>query len=107
MTKIEMLYNLYTEHPEISSKDAAEITGIDVNNISVYRQRLKDKGVIDFKPSGSVIIVKPYHDTPDQSYKSEIYREMVDAYMDDFRGQSTFADRLAVGREIRLLLERM
>ena len=32
---------------------------------------------------------------------------MIDTYMGDFRVQDTFADRLAVGREIRLLLEKL
>ena len=32
---------------------------------------------------------------------------MIDTYMGDFRGQDTFADRLAVGHEIRLLLEKL
>ena len=39
--------------------------------------------------------------------KQRVYEEMVDTYMDDFRAQQTFADRLAVGREIRLILEKM
>ena len=32
---------------------------------------------------------------------------MIEAYLEDFREQTTFADRLAVGREIRLLLDKL
>lgn len=41
------------------------------------------------------------------SYKVEVYHEMIETYMDDFRQQSTFNDRLSVGREIRRLLEKL
>lgn len=37
----------------------------------------------------------------------EIYTEMVQTYMEDFREQTTFQDRLTVGREIRRVLDHM
>lgn len=52
------------------------------------------------------------HIQQDQKHRKYVFLEpilveMIDTYMGDFRGQDTFADRLAVGREIRLLLEKL
>ena len=40
-----------------------------------------------------------------KSFKAAIYREMLEVYMDDFRNQDTFKDRLQVGQEIRMILK--
>ena len=107
MTKIEALYNLYSERPNVTAAEAAGILSISQDSVYVYNQRLQDKGMIKLS-NGPVEILKPYRvEAPSQTYKAEIYREMIDSYLDDFRAQTTFADRLSVGREIRLLLERM
>lgn len=106
MTKIEALYNLYSERPDVTAVEAAGILGINQDTVYVYRQRMQDKGLI--KCSSPVEILKPYRvDAPGPAYKAEIYKEMIDSFLEDFRAQTTFVDRLAVGREIRLLLERM
>ena len=86
MTKIAQLYNLYANHPRATSAEAAEITGIDVGNISLYRKRLADRGLIAIDEDKVVSILKPYREGSEGgSYKATIYQEMVDAYMDDFR----------------------
>lgn len=58
----------------------------------------------------NVAILKPLHEdlsAQNKTLKAEIYEEMLTIYMDDFREQGTFSDRLAVGREIRLILEKI
>ena len=40
-------------------------------------------------------------------YKAEVYKALIDTYMEDFMVQQDVEKRLTVGREIRLLLEKM
>ena len=52
----------------------------------------------------------PYVDrrfTKPQTLKMEYYNEMIEMYMLDFRNADTFNDRVKVGRELRLLIERL
>lgn len=109
-TKIGMLYELYVQNPDISNGEAAEILGISGSMMRTMKQRLKQAGYIQVEDSGKVSILRPYRENSTASnsaYKSQVYLEMVDAYMSDFRQQTTFNDRLAVGREIRLILEKL
>lgn len=108
-SKISRVYKVFAEHPSFKDAEVAELMGdISEDMVTVYRHRLKKQGFIDFDPYavGGVTILKPYKNEP-KGMKQRVYEEMVDTYMDDFRVQQTFADRLAVGREIRLILERM
>lgn len=52
-------------------------------------------------------ILKPYREDVENpvTFKGEIYREMLEVYMDDFRSQDTFKGRLLVGQEIRMILK--
>ena len=110
MTKQEQLYNLYVKTPGISNGDAAELLGVGNGFVRTVKNRLKNAGYIDYhEGSNGVTVLKPYKEstTSMQSpIKSEIYREMLDIYMGDFRSQTTFDDRIRVGREIRLILEK-
>lgn len=110
MSKLEQLYHLYEDKPDLSTEEACSLLSFeDKHCIYEYRKRLKGRGLIDFNEDGSVVVLKPYKEPPvvSVSDKGGIYREMVSLYMDDFREQTTFADRLLVGREIRLLLDKM
>ena len=67
-----------------------------------------DKGIIEINTDRTVNVLKPMKDVEIQpNYKQEVYKTMVEIYLDDFKVQERFLDRVAVGREIRLLLERM
>lgn len=111
LSKINQLYNLYEENPHITNQEAAESLKVSERMIRTMKYRLKCAGYIDPETEdGSVLIVKPFRETPASTanaMKADIYTEMIEAYMEDFRAQTTFADRLAVGREIRLLLEKL
>lgn len=70
--------------------------------------RLCDKGIIEINTDRTVNVLKPMKDVEIQpNYKQEVYKTMVEIYLEDFKVQERFLDRVAVGREIRLLLERM
>ena len=105
MSLIGDLYNLYVAKPEITNDEAAELLGTTPAVIDTYRYRLREKGIIDFGKDKVVKIQKEYKAR--KGFKLQIYEEMIAIYMNDFRSQDTFADRVCVGREIRLILERM
>jgi predicted transcriptional regulator of viral defense system len=111
-TKINMLYDMYAENPKLTNAEAAQLLSVDPNMVRTMKSRLIHAAYIELLGDGSeVAILRPYkgQDTMPlgASYKSQVYSEMVEAYLEDFRSQTTFNDRLAVGREIRLLLEKM
>lgn len=108
-TKMGMLHALYVDNPACTNAEACELLGIDSQMLRTMKNRLKNQGYIHVEDNGEVTILKPYTrgvSTPN-NFKADVYYEMVDAYMEDFRQQSTFNDRLAVGREIRLILEKL
>ncbi len=108
-TKIGMLHALYTEDPACTNAEACELLGVDSQMLRTMKNRLKNQGYIHVENNGEVTILKPYRQAviTKSNRKAEIYAEMVEAYLGDFRQQTTFDDRLRVGREIRLLLEKV
>lgn len=105
---MSQLYALLLENPKISRKEAAEKLGVTRTLIDTYFWRLCDKGIIEVNTDRSVNVLKPIKDVEIQpNYKQEVYKTMVEIYLEDFKVQERFLDRVAVGREIRLLLERM
>ena len=109
MTQLEKLYNLYSENGELKNNEIADMMHLSEGAVKVFKNRLKRRGMIDTDENGHVNIIAPYTagSKPSSEFKQAVYEEMINAYMDDFRSQSTFRDRLAVGREVRLLLERI
>lgn len=109
-SKIHMFYDLLVENPDITNLEAAEILDCTNKYVSSMRERLEQQGYIQRMGPKKVAIIKPYtamEESATSGYKASIYLEMIEAYMCDFRSQQTFNDRLAVGREIRLLLEKL
>lgn len=104
-TKIKQYFNLLKTNPRITDAEAAEIVDTTPGTIEQYRYRLRNKGIIQINKDKSIEVLEEL--PANRSYKQQILEEMVDTYMEDFRNQTTFADRLAVGREIRLIIERM
>lgn len=104
-SKIQQLCTLYAANGKLTNEEAAELLETTPRVIDTYRYRLRDKGFIEINKDRSVTVKAKYK--AETSYKQVIYEEMVDRYMEDFRTQTTFVDRLAVGREIRLILEKM
>ncbi|MBQ9283868.1 MAG: hypothetical protein IJ216_02320 [Acidaminococcaceae bacterium] len=109
-TKIEQLYDLYKTNPKLSNKEAGELLDLDWRCIRIYRTRLIEKGVCQFTESGGMEVIASFKNpelkvTPE--YKAEVYRCLIDVYMEDFTAQQDPEKRLVIGREIRLLLEKM
>jgi len=85
----------------------AEYLDWDVSRVRLLKSKLKAKGVIA-SIDGVLTAIAEYKELgTGPSTKHSIYTEMLDYYMEDFRQQTNFTDRMRVGREIRLLLERM
>ena len=99
MTDLEILYNAY--------RDSGMQTNEENGKVRTMKARLKAKGFIDYDHGKPVTILKPYRENVEkpESFKAAIYREMLEVYMDDFRNQDTFKDRLQVGQEIRMILK--
>lgn len=116
-SKMGMLYDLYVQNPEISNAEAADVLDVSNETLRTMKSRLSKAGSIEVNEDGTVTVLEPHRGSAAAmmmepasargSYKAEVYYEMVETYLDDFRQQSTFADRLAVGREIRLLLDKL
>lgn len=115
MTNIEKLYSEVSKNGDLTNEQYAELTGISYNNVKAYISRLKKQGYFDITyPDNkrSIEVIQDYdYSNPIEvkmnSYKSEVYQEMLEIYMDDFRNASTLDDRLRLGREIRLIIEKL
>lgn len=107
LSKMEQLFNLFLDNPSIKNADAAEELGVPEPSIRTMKYRMKKNGYICTDIDGGVVPLKPYKEDVEKpvSLKAQIYREMLDIYMQDFRDAETFRDRLEVGQEIRLILK--
>jgi len=109
-SKIRQLYELYKANPKLQDEEAAELLDTHVKCVRIYKVRLIEKGCCQYTDSGGMEVISSY-DNPElrttPEYKAEVYRSLIDIYLDDFAAQEKFEDRLTVGREIRLLLEKM
>ena len=107
MTEQEILYNAYNESGVQTIEEVMALLGWSNDKVRNIKAKLKIRGFIDYTFGSPVKILKPYRevvDTP-EAFKAQIYREMLEVYMEDFRTQDTFKDRLLVGQEIRMILK--
>lgn len=109
-TKMQQLYELYKSNPKLSNEEAGELLDLDNRCIRIYRTRLLEKGVCQFTESGGMEVIASFKNPELKTapeYKAEVYRCLIDVYMEDFTAQQEAEKRLVIGREIRLLLEKM
>lgn len=107
MTEQEVLYNAYNESGVQTNEEVTQLLGWSNDKVRNIKAKLKMRGFIDYTFGSPVKILKPYReivDTP-ETFKAQIYREMLEVYTEDFRTQDTFKDRLLVGQEIRMILK--
>ena len=107
MTEQEILYNAYNESGVQTNEEVMALLGWSNDKVRNIKAKLKIRGFIDYTFGSPVKILKPYRevvDTP-ETFEAQIYREMLEVYMEDFRTQDTFKDRLLVGQEIRMILK--
>lgn len=107
MTEQEILYNAYNDSGVQTNEEVMALLGWSNDKVRNIKAKLKIRGFIDYTFGSPVKIFKPYRevlDTP-ETFKAQIYREMLGVYMEDFRTQDTFKDRLLVGQEIRMILK--
>ena len=107
MTDLELLYNAYRDSGLQTNGEIENLLGWPNGKIRTMKSRLNARGLIDYVFGKPVTILKPYREDVEkpESFKAAIYREMLEVYMDDFRNQDTFKDRLQVGQEIRMILK--
>ena len=107
MTEHEKLYNIYKEFGVVTNEEVMDLLEWSNDKVRNMKRKLKVKGFIDYDYGKDVEILKPYREEVDNpiTLKGQIYREMLEVYMDDFRSQDTFKDRLLVGQEIRMILK--
>lgn len=107
MTEQEILYNAYNDSGVQTNEEVMALLGWSNDKVRNIKAKLKIRGFIDYTFGSPVKILKPYRevlDTP-ETFKAQIYREMLEVCMEDFRTQDTFKDRLLVGQEIRMILK--
>lgn len=104
-TKIQQLYELYKTNPKLGNTEAAELLDTNERCIRIYRTRLIEKGCVQYTEAGGMEVVGSYKN-PELKVGPE-YKALIDTYMEDFMAQQDVEKRLTVGREIRLLLEKM
>lgn len=107
MTEQEKLYNVYKDMGVSSNEEVVDLLKWSNDKVRNIKRKLKVKGFIDYDYGKDVEILKPYREDVESpvTFKGQIYREMLEVYMDDFRSQDTFKDRLLVGQEIRMILK--
>lgn len=104
----EVIFDEILKNPSISNKEIEKNTGLNENLVKVTVHRLKKLGMIDCKDENGkreFVVLNSFSNN--QSEKKVLYEDMIDIYMNDFINASTFEDRLKVGREIRLLIEKL
>ncbi len=111
-SKIDQFFILLIEQPSISNEEAADIIRTTPAVVETYRHRLRNQGVVEWEGRGesrkAVILGEPKTlEKYRGSYKHEITQSMIEVYYEDFVNCDSFDKRVLVGREIRLLLERM
>ncbi len=107
MSKIATVFELMKQHPRASDAEIADMMeNTSEKTVETYRLRLRKRGFIKVNLDRSVTILKEFSNK-EPSLKQQCYEEMLEIYMEDFRAQTTFSDRLAVGREIRLVLDKL
>lgn len=109
MIAIERLYHALEKNPALSNAELAELLGCPEVSVRVYKKRLRDRGFIGQDENGQITILAPFEGQVRcrKGRKFEVYSEMLEFYMEDFRAATGFADRVLIGREIRLLLEKI
>ncbi|MCI6408015.1 hypothetical protein [Veillonella caviae] len=107
MTEQEVLYNAYRDSGQISNEEVENMLGWSNDKVRNIKAKLKRNGFIDYDYGKPVTILKAYREYVErpETFKASIYREMLEVYMEDFRSQDTFKDRLQVGQEIRMILK--
>lgn len=106
----ELVFDLINENQNISNEEINE--KLKIQEAKVYVSKLISRGFIEYDSSGNsrFNILAPYVDrrfAKPKTLKMEYYNEMIEIYMSDFRNADTFSDRVKVGRELRLLIERL
>lgn len=104
----ELVFDEIIKDVFVSNSQLVERTGLSESLVKTNIYRLKKGGFIDsLSEDGKRKFVILDSFKSNQSQKKILYEDMIDVYMEDFVNASTFEDRLKVGREMRLLIEKL
>lgn len=104
----ELVFDEIIKDVFVSNSQLVERTGLSESLCKTNIYRLKKGGFIDsLSEDGKRKFVILDSFKSNQSQKKILYEDMIDVYMEDFVNASTFEDRLKVGREMRLLIEKL
>lgn len=102
----EKVYDYIKENPNTSYQEIEEALQMK-SAARVYVFRLRQRGVLKGDLENGFEIVDEYNPEKEPTMKKDIYLEMIEIYLEDFREADSFNERLKVGKEIRLLLDQI
>lgn len=106
-TKLNQVLNLIKENPKITYEEINKRLNLP-DTAKVYVYRLKNKGTLEqiTNEDGIKEFIVSEEVEDSMISKKLIYEEMIEIYMQDFINAPTFKERVEIGREIRLIIER-
>ena len=101
----EQVYDYICENPQATYGEIEETLGLK-SDARVHIWRLKKKGVIQGENGKGYEIIEPFIPFV-RAQNKDVYLEMIEIYMEDFRESENFSERVTIGKEIRLLLDKV
>lgn len=113
MTKREQLYRAIEKNEGCTLWQAIGDKDIERRTAYISLMRMIEQGLI-YKEDDKYYTLAPYVPAgkdPMEKQKSDIkadyYKEMLDAYLEDFLSASNFDNKVKIGREMRLLIKNL
>lgn len=110
MTNKEKVYRFIQNHNKATNEEIESNLNLPPGNARVYIWKLRNEGLIEINESGEFVILESYPtlDTISSSInKRDLYMELIENYMDEFKKTVNFEDKMRIGRELRLLIEKL
>lgn len=109
MTNKQKLLEFLSENPQKTNKELAEELKMTEGYVKTELSRLKTSGYIFIgteSDTRTITVIRGVSTTR-SDYKKDIYQELLDGYMQDFREAETRTDRREVGSLILRIIERL
>jgi hypothetical protein len=109
MSNKEKVIDYLREHPQAKDTEIAEIVGLTVQHVKTIISRAKSAGCITVThPEGARSVqVNEAESITKNDYKREIFEEMIDQYMVDFREVTMYQDRINIGQIVYKLVKEL
>lgn len=109
MTNKQKILKFLHENPSATNKEIAKNLRISEGHVKTDISRLKSSGYIFVDSTDGIRTISIIRGLPAErsEYKKEIYQELLDGYLQDFREAETRTDRKEVGTLILRIVERL